>query len=67
MTTNPFDRSIRRRTLLKAGLALGALQFAAPGVSRAAVAQKKYGPGATDSQIKIGNIMPYSGRRQPTP
>ena len=23
--------------------------------------EKKYGPGATDSQIKIGNIMPYSG------
>src|SRR6202162_6548914 len=26
-----------------------------------AAAQKKYDPGATDSQIKIGNIMPYSG------
>jgi branched-chain amino acid transport system substrate-binding protein len=26
-----------------------------------AVAQKKYDPGATDSEIKIGNIMPYSG------
>src|SRR5258708_6309505 len=26
-----------------------------------AVAQKKYGPGASDSEIKIGNIMPYSG------
>ena len=23
--------------------------------------QKKYDPGATDSEIKIGNIMPYSG------
>ena len=27
----------------------------------AAAAQKKYDPGATDSEIKIGNIMPYSG------
>jgi branched-chain amino acid transport system substrate-binding protein len=27
----------------------------------AALAQKKYDPGATDSEIKIGNIMPYSG------
>ncbi|MET0905883.1 MAG: branched-chain amino acid ABC transporter substrate-binding protein [Bradyrhizobiaceae bacterium] len=26
-----------------------------------ALAQKKYGPGVTDSEIKIGNIMPYSG------
>src|SRR5215468_1002502 len=25
------------------------------------VAQKKYDPGASDSEIKIGNIMPYSG------
>jgi branched-chain amino acid transport system substrate-binding protein len=61
MSTNPLDRGIKRRTLLKAGLALGAVQFAAPVVSRAAAAQRKYGPGATDSQIKIGNIMPYSG------
>jgi branched-chain amino acid transport system substrate-binding protein len=61
MSTNPLDRGIKRRTLLKAGLALGAVQFAAPVVSGAAAAQRKYGPGATDSQIKIGNIMPYSG------
>ncbi len=27
----------------------------------AAQAQKKYDPGATDTEIKIGNIMPYSG------
>ena len=26
-----------------------------------ALAQKKYGPGVTDKEIKIGNIMPYSG------
>ena len=26
-----------------------------------AIAQKKYGPGVTDTEIKIGNIMPYSG------
>ena len=61
MSSNPFDISIKRRTVLKAGLALGALQFAAPIVSRAVAAQKEYGPGATDKLIKIGNIMPYSG------
>src|SRR6202161_1320474 len=27
----------------------------------AAQAEKKYDPGASDSEIKIGNIMPYSG------
>jgi branched-chain amino acid transport system substrate-binding protein len=26
-----------------------------------AAAEKKYDPGATDTEIKIGNIMPYSG------
>ncbi|GGC59577.1 ABC transporter substrate-binding protein [Chelatococcus reniformis] len=29
--------------------------------SATAVAQKKYDPGASDTTIKIGNIMPYSG------
>jgi ABC-type branched-subunit amino acid transport system substrate-binding protein len=33
--------------------------FAASGSS--AIAQKKYDPGVTDTEIKIGNIMPYSG------
>jgi branched-chain amino acid transport system substrate-binding protein len=30
-------------------------------VAGAANAQKKYDPGATDTEIKVGNIMPYSG------
>ena len=30
-------------------------------VASAANAQKKYDPGASDTEIKIGNIMPYSG------
>jgi branched-chain amino acid transport system substrate-binding protein len=30
-------------------------------VASTADAQKKYDPGATDTEIKIGNIMPYSG------
>ncbi|WP_338828525.1 ABC transporter substrate-binding protein [Bradyrhizobium sp. 27S5] len=30
-------------------------------VATAANAQKKYDPGATDTEIKVGNIMPYSG------
>src|SRR5436309_1494265 len=33
----------------------------AVGVASTANAQKKYDPGATDTEIKIGNIMPYSG------
>jgi len=60
MSTTPFDRNIKRRTLLKAGLAIGAAQLASPLAVRAAAA-KKYDTGVTDSQIKVGNIMPYSG------
>jgi ABC-type branched-subunit amino acid transport system substrate-binding protein len=30
-------------------------------MSGGAFAQKAYGPGVTDTEIKIGNIMPYSG------
>src|SRR5260221_5622982 len=30
-------------------------------IATAASAQKKYDPGASDTEIRIGNIMPYSG------
>ena len=30
-------------------------------LARPALAQKKYGPGVTDTEIKIGQTMPYSG------
>src|SRR3954467_8797960 len=33
----------------------------ATALASSASAQKKYDPGATDTEIKIGNIMPYSG------
>jgi Periplasmic binding protein len=35
--------------------------FAAAMTATAASAQKRYDPGASDTEIKIGNIMPYSG------
>jgi len=38
-----------------------AIAAAAAMTATAASAQKKYDPGATDTEIKIGNIMPYSG------
>src|SRR3989441_4306749 len=46
-------------TLRTVAFAAAAIAFAATGGS--ALAQKKYDTGATDSEIKIGNIMPYSG------
>src|SRR6478752_8946718 len=44
------------RGILLASIVLGLSMSIDP-----AAAQKKYDPGASDSEIKIGNIMPYSG------
>lgn len=60
MTTNLFDRRIQRRTLLKAGLAIGAVNFASPLAGAAMAAPERHG-GTDRGSIKIGNIMPYSG------
>ncbi|HEX3537036.1 MAG TPA: ABC transporter substrate-binding protein [Stellaceae bacterium] len=46
---------LSRRTILAA--APSALVLATPFVARA----KNYGPGVTDTEIKIGNTVPYSG------
>src|SRR6195256_1853251 len=42
-------------------IAVAALSAAAAMAATAAAAQKKYDPGASDTEIKLGNIMPYSG------
>ncbi|MFT3800566.1 MAG: ABC transporter substrate-binding protein [Burkholderiaceae bacterium] len=52
----------RRRLAVLLGR--GAVALAAGGLAAGAApawAQKKYSPGANDTTIKIGNIMPYSG------
>jgi branched-chain amino acid transport system substrate-binding protein len=46
---------MKRRLLSIAAILAAAL------ASPASLAQKKYDPGANDKEIKIGNIMPYSG------
>jgi branched-chain amino acid transport system substrate-binding protein len=48
-------RQITRRSVLAAGPGVVAL------AAFPARAQKHYDPGVTDTEIKIGNIMPYSG------
>jgi len=45
-----------KRTLLAASVALGLATLVLP-----AAAQKKYDTGATDTEIKIGQTIPYSG------
>jgi ABC-type branched-subunit amino acid transport system substrate-binding protein len=42
-------------------MAMAAVAIAAIMTATAANAEKKYDPGASDTEIKIGNIMPYSG------
>jgi ABC-type branched-subunit amino acid transport system substrate-binding protein len=57
--TKPFVRTrfFASHLVRKLGLSLALLGFlVAP-----SLAQKKYDPGVTDTEIKIGNIMPYSG------
>jgi branched-chain amino acid transport system substrate-binding protein len=51
-----MKRLFERRRVAFAAAALAGALAAAP-----AEAQKKYGPGASDAEIKIGNINPYSG------
>jgi ABC-type branched-subunit amino acid transport system substrate-binding protein len=43
------------------GLMAMAMAVVAAMTATAANAEKKYDPGASDTEIKIGNIMPYSG------
>jgi len=43
------------RLAIVSAIVLGACQFTA------AAAEKKYGPGVTDTEIKIGQTVPYSG------
>jgi hypothetical protein len=42
-------------------MVMAAFAAAAAMTATAANAQKKYDPGASDTEIRIGNIMPYSG------
>ena len=48
-----------RQKLRIAAFSTAVIAFAA--TSGSALAQKKYDTGATDTEIKLGNIMPYSG------
>jgi branched-chain amino acid transport system substrate-binding protein len=49
------------RQLRIAALATAVIAFTSAFTSGSALAQKKYDTGATDTEVKIGNIIPYSG------
>jgi len=48
-------------SLLSLGRSTAVTAFLCLSIASSATAQKRYDPGATDTEIKIGNIMPYSG------
>lgn len=50
-----------RRKILSAIALAAAVPSAFAAAVPSAFAEKKYGPGVSDSEIKIGNIAPYSG------
>jgi branched-chain amino acid transport system substrate-binding protein len=50
-----------KQKLRIAAFATAVIAFAFAATGGSALAQKKYDTGATDTEIKIGNIMPYSG------
>jgi branched-chain amino acid transport system substrate-binding protein len=49
---------MRSATIRSAAIWTALITFAATG---SALAQKKYDTGATDTEVKVGNIVPYSG------
>jgi branched-chain amino acid transport system substrate-binding protein len=54
----PGEEMFKQRKPLHSIVFISFLMLTVPSI---AVAQKKYDPGASDAEIKIGNIMPYSG------
>ncbi|MGI9026925.1 MAG: ABC transporter substrate-binding protein [Burkholderiaceae bacterium] len=52
---------MKSRSIRFCSIALPAAAMAFALAATPAAAQKKYGPGATDTEIKIGQTMPYSG------
>jgi branched-chain amino acid transport system substrate-binding protein len=58
LRTKTWEEAMKvHRTWLTAAVLVSALAL----TPKSAVAQKKYGPGVDDTEIKVGNIMPYSG------
>src|SRR5262249_9880521 len=50
-----------KKTAAKTAKKIALVALLATTVAGTAQAQKKYDPGATDTEIEVGNIMPYSG------
>jgi branched-chain amino acid transport system substrate-binding protein len=56
-----MERAKLGASLRNAATALALAHFLIIGAASTTAAQKRYGPGVTDAEIKIGQTMPYSG------
>ena len=56
---------MQRKSISPAAVALATALLGVALATTPANAQKKYDTGATDTEIKIGNLMPYSGPASP--
>jgi branched-chain amino acid transport system substrate-binding protein len=61
MRRHVLNRHVLNSHVLNHAKSVALAGLLAVSVASAAYAQNKYDPGATDTEIKIGNIMPYSG------
>jgi branched-chain amino acid transport system substrate-binding protein len=59
--TDLFEAANTKVTFMIRPLILAALSFSIVGLSPVAGADKRYGPGVSDTEIKIGQTVPYSG------
>jgi hypothetical protein len=57
----PGAKQQEERRMKSSHVLIALLAGATLGVTGPAVAQKKYDPGASDTEIKVGQTMPYSG------
>jgi branched-chain amino acid transport system substrate-binding protein len=60
-SANTSGRTMMHQRAFSQVKSLAIATLLATAVASGAFAQKKYDPGATDTEIKVGNIMPYSG------
>src|SRR5262252_8257028 len=57
----PHKAATLKEEAMKRHVMLASFTAAVVAISAPALAQKKYDPGASDTEIKVGNINPYSG------
>ena len=58
---DPVEAANTRYAAMNRSVILAAFGLSMIGLSSVSAAEKRYGPGVTDTEIKLGQTMPYSG------